>query len=1246
MNMPTKTNENKRKPGYGFLSSEPSDRTPTLPRPSGVTIAHNLHTDVHYPDVTIINPDGSKIQRFYSSACTSVKLQTATGTSRDYKWHEELTASDTTNFSDWPSNYSYSNSEVWPFWYHKSASPPLDSQEKYYTYSMVIPFRSLYEDYLDEEYRYFHPYTTANEAYLGELADFDDCNSKSLSAGFTVNIPALNNSWKRGYIVKECYKDNNDVIIKEVHRFYTMKPIEEDAYDVHIEKWENGNNYTDLRRAFCIAGWARLDTLKEIHYDPYGQNPTSHLTHYIYNSTNGLAEQIREKGYQNIRVTAIDYAFNHYNSTGSSVDMLDKNMLSAKAQETIYIYPMLYSVPTSLNTFHTTRARKSIVTTWKENWNSYNGQWAPERSYQWTCNGSSYDLPAFNAWSTTQTPTSSEWVLTSKALTRDTFTRPTGIINGRSDTTLYYYGTNSDPYADQNSGHYLTATQTVIGSAEDPPVSLGSRPGDDLFAEYEYNDLGQLTKITDENLKLRTFEYDSFWRFYREKNHGADIVYTFQYHYKADGADGVFDADDPNAILTKSYFNSTNIGESVTYFDGFGRAIQTQIDEGTSMIVQQTVYDSLGRKAVETLPARVLTLSSYNYKTDFIESGWEIGESMSSSSYVANYYDNNPIESNAPDANGYPYSLTKYCADPLNRIYQTGKPGSSFRIGSTNETDYYYHTHSSTISVGGLSYPAGTLLQSKISDENGLEIVEYVDELGNIVQKITDPGSSPHLDLLTSFHYDIVGNNTRIIPPKANNSETSAYCTNMSYDTRGNLVEKNTPDAGPVRYKYDANNNLRFEQDSLHCAGGRDLVFHIYDELNRLLITGQASRDASIPLWDNLDGNTDYRNDGTWNFENSSTEGTTYQLVNIYGAEPSYGSGVWSDATDPGNLYNLKGKLAASAYYDKNEEAWGYTFYSYNNDGLVQKMIQALSSEDVGIKTISYEYDRQGNITKTSYQSSQNDAFFIWQEYDLAGRLEKIYTDTVNTKPTYALAEYSYWPTGQVKRKKLSDPATGNKVQGVDYVYHIRGWLSQINDQNIYTSGDDPGGDSDDRFGQVIGYEAQGHIGSTFGSTNQYNGNISWLIQSTHGYTTYMTGSTFAYDNVNRLTTSDFGYYNAGTDQWLQYSSYGYDEREIQYDDNGNLCDLKRYDESGTLTRNIYTYYANTNQLKNIDNSANQDYQYDGNGNLTKDNNRNITNVLYDYRNLPYQFNIGSSAKLRCGYDSQGNRIYKKVHFE
>jgi hypothetical protein len=143
-----------------------------------------------------------------------------------------------------------------------------------------------------------------------------------------------------------------------------------------------------------------------------------------------------------------------------------------------------------------------------------------------------------------------------------------------------------------------------------------------------------------------------------------------------------------------------------------------------------------------------------------------------------------------------------------------------------------------------------------------------------------------------------------------------------------------------------------------------------------------------------------------------------------------------------------------------------------------------------------------------------------------------------------------------------------------------------------------------------------------------------------------MTGSTFAYDNANRLTTSDFGYYNAGTDQWLQYSSYGYDERGIQYDDNGNLCDLKRYDESGTMTRNLYTYYTNTNQLKNIDNSANQDYQYDGNGNLTKDNNRNITNVLYDYRNLPYQFNIGSSAKLRCGYDSQGNRIYKKVHFE
>lgn len=1230
--------ENKLRPGYGFLSSEPPERYPTYPRSAGLAFGHSLKTDVHYSDVTVIKPDSSKIQKFYSSACTGVKLQTRTGASRDYIWLDQLTQTDTTDFSTWPDDttkYDYgSGISLWPFWYSCGSTPDTTSQADYLTYSDVIPFRKKYT-MMDTTFSVFHPYTYADEAYGGELCDFEDCNY-----GTSITLTVLDNSWKRGYVLRECFKDKDDTLLQEIRRFYTFKPIAEDAYDAYSDEDDGVNLTSRLRRGFCISGWARIDTLTKVIYDQNGLNSVTHLTHYIYNDTTGLVEQIRQVG-DSIKVTCYDYAYSHYDTEDDSLDMLDKHILSAKSRETIYEYPMLYSVPVNNDNMHASRAQQSTVTTWKADWNGYDGQWAPERTFQWKCDSSwsfDYSLPSFDAWQTTQTPTSDEWILTSKILSRDTFSRAKQVLDANSDTSIFYYGTQSDPFAVSDSGHYMTGLQSVIGSMDSVPSS-GARPGDDLFVEYEYNDMGQLTKKIDENAKATYFEYDSFWRFNQEKDHNTKVLRKIYYHYKDNGANSIFDDNDPNAILTELYFNHSDSGRHVTYYDGFGRSIQKQIDEGNSLVIQQSIYDSLGRMAVETLPARDSTLTSCDYKTCFVDTNWVLGDSMTTSSYVSDYYDSSPVESYAADAEGYPYTYKKYHAEPLERPMELGQPGYSFRIGSNKEIEYSYLTNTSYISVGDRTYSQNTLLKEKTIEENDSESVNYLDRHGNLVQTVMDSGDSTHLNLTTGFQYDVLGNKTLVIPPNANSSDTSRYCTQMHYNTLGNLIKITTPDAGTVKYKYDAAGNVRFEQDSVHSENGKDLIFHIYDELDRLLITGEACADSCIPEWFTLDGNTDYRDDGTCDFEDFSTDSTQYYVVNTYDTEPSYGSTVWSDAQDPGDLNNLKGRLSATAYYNNDDDCWGYTFYSYNDRGDIDKIIQHLPADEIGVKTIEYEYDRQQNIIQTSYQDGQSDAFYIWYDYDLAGRLSKIYTDTVDTKPGYSLADYSYWPTDRIKRKQLNDPATGNKVQGLDYLYHIRGWLSQINHQNIGSS--DPGGDTNDRFGEVIGYESQGHIGSAFGSTNQYNGNISWLIQSTYGYDTTLTGSIYSYDGGNRLLKADYGYYDSS---WQQLTSNGNDTRGIGYDDNGNFLELYRVDQAGDSTIYDYTYYNGSNQLKNLNDSSDQDYRYDGNGNLVMDNNRNISNILYDYRNLPYRFDIGTS-KLKCGYDSQGNRVYKRVVF-
>jgi YD repeat-containing protein len=122
-----------------------------------------------------------------------------------------------------------------------------------------------------------------------------------------------------------------------------------------------------------------------------------------YNSTNGMIEKITETNTDNsIRVTLITYAYSKYS------DIQSKNILSPVAQKTVYLTSSDYA----------TNARTSAVTTWKY-WNS--SYWAPERSYIWKYFGTSYNLPTFNAWDTGQTPTSSEWQLTSKIIIMDNY---------------------------------------------------------------------------------------------------------------------------------------------------------------------------------------------------------------------------------------------------------------------------------------------------------------------------------------------------------------------------------------------------------------------------------------------------------------------------------------------------------------------------------------------------------------------------------------------------------------------------------------------------------------------------------------------------------------------------------------------------------------------------------------------------------------------------------------------------------
>jgi hypothetical protein len=128
-----------------------------------------------------------------------------------------------------------------------------------------------------------------------------------------------------------------------------------------------------------------------------------------------------------------------------------------------------------------------------------------------------------------------------------------------------------------------------------------------------------------------------------------------------------------------------------------------------------------------------------------------------------------------------------------------------------------------------------------------------------------------------------------------------------------------------------------------------------------------------------------------------------------------------------------------------------------------------------------YVYDFLGNVLTTSTKaysgSTSRDAFFHHYEYDKNKRLVKVSTSLDGNKKTVQ-AEYFYYLHGPLKRVVLA-----TNLQGIDFVYNIHGWLTQINhpDTNMDPGNDGGSGSSvrKDVFGMVLEYYERTMIPTT-----------------------------------------------------------------------------------------------------------------------------------------------------------------------
>ncbi|MTI24408.1 RHS repeat domain-containing protein, partial [Fulvivirga kasyanovii] len=171
-----------------------------------------------------------------------------------------------------------------------------------------------------------------------------------------------------------------------------------------------------------------------------------------------------------------------------------------------------------------------------------------------------------------------------------------------------------------------------------------------------------------------------------------------------------------------------------------------------------------------------------------------------------------------------------------------------------------------------------------------------------------------------------------------------------------------------------------------------------------------------------------------------------------------------------------------------------------------------------------------------------------------------------------------------------------------------------------------------------------------------YNGNISAIKWKTHGDAEEKL-YTYKYDPMNRITKAQYAQRNTATHTWTSAKG-GYSVNNINYDLNGNIQSLNRQsmeEDLRTIDALTYTYNGKGNQLTAVSdaagwdgftdrNTTGDDYEYDANGNMTKDRNKEIEAIEYNNLNLPVKVLKTDGKYIKYIYDATGVKLAQEVY--
>ncbi|MDH7463872.1 DUF6443 domain-containing protein [Chitinophagaceae bacterium 26-R-25] len=392
---------------------------------------------------------------------------------------------------------------------------------------------------------------------------------------------------------------------------------------------------------------------------------------------------------------------------------------------------------------------------------------------------------------------------------------------------------------------------------------------------------------------------------------------------------------------------------------------------------------------------------------------------------------------------------------------------------------------------------------------------------------------------------------------------------------------------------------------------------------------------------------------------------TNTGFITSYNTAPDYAQEIKASDKTKGLVTWTRARILGTDQYTSNVNL-------YDDKGRVIQLqgINATGGTDIITTQYSWAGQPLRVLQKLDKQgaNAQSMELLTTYNYDELGRVASIKKKVSKAGVVDAekiVVQNEYDALGQLKKKTLAPEfSPGAGLENLTYDYNIRGWMLGSNRDYAKSTSS-----TSNYFGFDLGYDKTNtSIPSGDYIATQLNGNIAGTIWKTKG-SGELRKYDFTYDAANRLTSATFGQYR---DSAFKNDIVNFNVSNLSYDDNGNILTMDQMGLNGTKSQPVdslrYSYWNNSsNKLGRVtdlvndpssklgdfkyasksstdvdDNGIAVDYKYDDNGNLTKDNNKNINSIAYNHLNLPQKI-ITTKGTIEYVYDAAGTKLKKIV---